>query len=109
MHDLQSSAASILVEPAGRRGHRCQVREQVMAVVRAHFRPEFLNRVDEIILFHRLQRARHGRHRRDPARPAAASCSTDRKITLELDDAARELARRDRATTRPTAPGRSSG
>ncbi len=33
------------------------VRDQVMAVVRASFRPEFLNRVDEIILFHRLQRS----------------------------------------------------
>ena len=32
------------------------VRGQVMAVVRAHFRPEFLNRFDEIILFHRLRR-----------------------------------------------------
>src|SRR3546814_21121734 len=29
-------------------------RSQVMEVVRAHFRPEFLNRLDEIILFHRL-------------------------------------------------------
>ena len=33
------------------------VHGQVMAVVRAHFRPEFLNRIDEIILFRRLQRA----------------------------------------------------
>src|SRR6185295_19048988 len=33
-----------------------KVREQVMALVRANFRPEFLNRVDEIILFHRLKR-----------------------------------------------------
>jgi ATP-dependent Clp protease ATP-binding subunit ClpB len=32
------------------------VRGQVMAAVRAHFRPEFLNRLDEIILFHRLTR-----------------------------------------------------
>jgi ATP-dependent Clp protease ATP-binding subunit ClpB len=32
------------------------VREQVMGAVRSHFRPEFLNRVDEIILFHRLTR-----------------------------------------------------
>ena len=30
------------------------VREEVMAIVRASFRPEFLNRLDEIILFHRL-------------------------------------------------------
>src|SRR6202045_1887246 len=33
------------------------VREQGMGTVRAHFRPEFLNRGDEIILFHRLQRS----------------------------------------------------
>jgi ATP-dependent Clp protease ATP-binding subunit ClpB len=32
------------------------VRDQVMGVVRSHFRPEFLNRLDEIILFHRLTR-----------------------------------------------------
>jgi ATP-dependent Clp protease ATP-binding subunit ClpB len=32
------------------------VRDQVMAVVRASFRPEFLNRIDEIILFHRLKK-----------------------------------------------------
>src|ERR1700748_3725267 len=32
-----------------------------MAMVRAHFRPEFLNRVDEIILFHRLQKSEMGR------------------------------------------------
>ncbi|NVK36066.1 MAG: AAA family ATPase, partial [Rhodobacteraceae bacterium] len=32
------------------------VREPVMSVVRSHFRPEFLNRLDEIVLFHRLQR-----------------------------------------------------
>src|SRR5262249_17760507 len=33
------------------------VRDEVMAVVRSSFRPEFLNRVDEIILFHRLKRS----------------------------------------------------
>ena len=32
------------------------VHDEVMGVVRSHFRPEFLNRVDEIILFHRLRR-----------------------------------------------------
>ncbi len=36
------------------------VREQVMGVVRASFRPEFLNRVDEIILFHRLKKEQMG-------------------------------------------------
>ncbi len=33
-----------------------EIREKVMAEVRAHFRPEFLNRIDEIVIFHRLQR-----------------------------------------------------
>jgi len=36
------------------------VRQQVMDVVRSNFRPEFLNRVDEIILFHRLKRDQMG-------------------------------------------------
>ena len=38
-----------------------KVREPVMAMVRAHFRPEFLNRIDEIILFQRLQKSEMGR------------------------------------------------
>ena len=62
-------------------------REQVMAAVRAHFRPEFLNRLDEIIIFHRLSRANMdgivkiqlaGLERR----------LADRKITLDMDEAA---------------------
>ena len=36
------------------------VRDEVMGVVKNHFRPEFLNRVDEIILFHRLARSEMG-------------------------------------------------
>ena len=47
------------------------VRAEVMGVVRSHFRPEFLNRVDEIILFHRLKRSGDGRHRRHPDGAAA--------------------------------------
>ncbi len=50
------------------------VRAQVMSVVRTHFRPEFLNRVDDILLFHRLRREEIGRHRRNPAQaPAKAA------------------------------------
>ena len=56
------------------------VREQVMEVVRRAFRPEFLNRLDEILLFNRLSRAQHDGHRRHPARPPAqaAGRSQDR-------------------------------
>ena len=65
------------------------VREQVMAVVRASFRPEFLNRVDEIILFHRLQRTEMGRIV-DIQMRRLLKLLADRKITLTLDDKARE-------------------
>ncbi len=64
------------------------VSTRVMGVVRSHFRPEFLNRVDEITVFHRLTRedlrrivdiqVEHLRRR-----------LADRKITLELDESAR--------------------
>jgi ATP-dependent Clp protease ATP-binding subunit ClpB len=63
------------------------VEPQVMDVVRGHFRPEFLNRLDEIILFHRLGME-------DMAPIVAIQIGrvqkllADRKITLELTDAA---------------------
>ena len=63
------------------------VRDEVMAVVRSHFRPEFLNRIDETILFHRLRREDmsgiveiqlgHLRKLLD-----------DRRITIDLDESA---------------------
>ena len=65
------------------------VREQVMAMVRAHFRPEFLNRVDEIILFHRLKREQMTRIV-DIQMERLAKLLEDRKIVLKLDDKARE-------------------
>ncbi len=65
------------------------VREQVMAMVRAHFRPEFLNRVDEIILFHRLQKSEMGRIV-EIQFGRLQRLLEDRKITLTLDAAARD-------------------
>jgi ATP-dependent Clp protease ATP-binding subunit ClpB len=65
------------------------VREQVMGMVRAHFRPEFLNRVDEIILFHRLQKSEMGRIV-EIQFGRLQKLLEDRKITLSLDAAARD-------------------
>jgi len=61
---------------------------QVMEVVRAHFRPEFLNRLDEIILFHRLGQAHMGPIV-DIQVARVAKLLKDRKIRLELTDGAR--------------------
>jgi ATP-dependent Clp protease ATP-binding subunit ClpB len=65
------------------------VREPVMGMVRAHFRPEFLNRVDEIILFHRLQKSEMGRIV-EIQFGRLQKLLEDRKITLTLDAAARD-------------------
>ncbi len=64
------------------------VREQVMDVVRGHFRPEFLNRIDEIILFHRLKREEMGAIV-DIQLKRLVSLLSERKIVLDLDEDAR--------------------
>ncbi|MET0247222.1 MAG: AAA family ATPase, partial [Sphingomonas sp.] len=64
------------------------VEPQVMEIVRAHFRPEFLNRLDEIILFHRLA-ADHMAPIVDIQVARVGKLLKDRKITINLTDAAR--------------------
>ena len=65
------------------------VRDQVMDVVKASFRPEFLNRVDEILLFHRLQRSEMGAIV-DIQMKRLVSLLAERKIVLDLEPDARE-------------------
>jgi ATP-dependent Clp protease ATP-binding subunit ClpB len=64
-----------------------KVRDEVMAVVRASFRPEFLNRVDEVILFHRLRRQDMGAIVEIQLKRLEALLA-ERKIVLDLDDEA---------------------
>jgi ATP-dependent Clp protease ATP-binding subunit ClpB len=64
------------------------VRDKVMEVVRASFRPEFLNRLDEIVLFHRLRRDQMGAIV-DIQLKRLLKLLAERKIGLDLDDAAR--------------------
>ena len=63
------------------------VREQVMEVVRASFRPEFLNRLDDMILFHRLSRSEMGGIVAIQLQRLAALLK-DRKIDLDVQPAA---------------------
>src|SRR5579872_3774771 len=71
-------------------GNEAAVRERVMEAVRQHFRPEFLNRIDEIIIFHNLTLA-------DIKRIVEIQLGTlgkrlaERGVRLELTDAAKEL------------------
>ncbi|WP_277984103.1 ATP-dependent chaperone ClpB [Sphingomonas faeni] len=64
------------------------VEPQVMEIVRSHFRPEFLNRLDEVILFHRLGQS-HMAPIVDIQVSRVDKLLADRKIVLDLTDAAR--------------------
>ncbi|MEO1043866.1 MAG: ATP-dependent chaperone ClpB [Pseudomonadota bacterium] len=65
------------------------VEPQVMEVVRGHFRPEFLNRLDEIILFHRLSEE-HMAPIVDLQVARVQKLLKDRKIVIKLEESARK-------------------
>ena len=64
------------------------VRDDVMEVVKASFRPEFLNRIDEVLLFQRLSRP-HMTGIVDIQLRQLIGMLEDRKITLDIDEAAK--------------------
>jgi ATP-dependent Clp protease ATP-binding subunit ClpB len=64
--------------------------ELVMQVLRMHFRPEFLNRVDDIVVFHQLSRE-DIRQIVDVQMKRLAIRFAERKLTVEMTDAARDL------------------
>jgi len=65
------------------------VRREVMDALREHFRPEFLNRIDEIIFFHALDRE-HMKRIIDIQLAGLFKRLAERKIHVELTDAAKE-------------------
>jgi ATP-dependent Clp protease ATP-binding subunit ClpB len=67
-----------------------EMRTQVMAALRAQFRPEFLNRVDDIIIFHPLRAEQIGKIV-DIQLAAVAKRLEERHVRLELTDAAKAV------------------
>ena len=76
----------------------------MLETLRAQFRPEFLNRVDEIIVFHALTREQM-RSIIDIQLRGLMKRLEDRKIRVELTDRAKDCSS-PRATTRSTARAR---
>jgi ATP-dependent Clp protease ATP-binding subunit ClpB len=68
--------------------------ERVMGALRDHFRPEFLNRVDEIVVFSRLDRAQLGAIVELQAARLGERLA-DRGVELEITESARELLGRE--------------
>ena len=71
-----------------------------MAVVRAAFKPEFLNRLDDVVVFDALGTRGAGPDRRPAGRPRWRSRLADRRLTLEVTDGGPRVAGRAPATTR---------
>ena len=67
-----------------------EMKQQVMAALRAQFRPEFLNRVDDIIIFHPLRTEQLNRIV-DIQLAAVAKRLEDRHLRIELTDAAKAV------------------
>jgi ATP-dependent Clp protease ATP-binding subunit ClpB len=67
-----------------------EMERRVMDALRHHFKPEFLNRVDDVILFHQLERSQIGRIV-DLQLERVARLLAERRIELELTDQAKQL------------------
>ena len=79
--------SSYILDVAGDDGRYEEMRTRVMDSMRSNFRPEFLNRIDEIIIFHSLQRHQL-RHIVRIQSQRLADRLADRKISLQLSDEA---------------------
>ena len=82
----------LIAEQAGRAGGDIDeaIRGRVFDALQAHFRPEFLNRIDDVILFHALGRE----HVREIVRIQLQRLTerlADRRMTIQLSDAALDL------------------
>ncbi len=88
---MTSNLGSQVIQEMSQSGRDFEtIREAVMSVLREHFRPEFLNRVDEVIVFRPLSREQLAKIvdiQLDSLRKRLA----ERKLALEVSDAARAL------------------
>jgi ATP-dependent Clp protease ATP-binding subunit ClpB len=88
---MTSNIGSHIIADAAAGGELTEgVKRQVQEALRQHFRPEFLNRVDEIIVFHSLLRT-HLKEIVDIQLRGLMKRLADRKIKVELTDRAREF------------------
>jgi ATP-dependent Clp protease ATP-binding subunit ClpB len=69
---------------------RAEMEARVMEALRAHFKPEFLNRVDDVILFHQLGREQIGRIV-DIQLERVRRLLRERRIEIEVDESAQQL------------------
>jgi ATP-dependent Clp protease ATP-binding subunit ClpB len=86
---MTSNIGSQLIVDLGP-GQRAELERRVQEALRAHFKPEFLNRIDETIIFHQLGREQI-RRIVDIQLERVQALLRDRRIQLDVSDAARDL------------------
>jgi len=87
---MTSNLGSQLIQELSGEGNYSRMKSAVLEVVGQHFRPEFINRVDEVVVFHPLGREQI-RSIVDIQVGFLRKRLADRDMYLELDDAARDL------------------
>jgi ATP-dependent Clp protease ATP-binding subunit ClpB len=75
-------------------GDEKQVREAVQQELRLHFKPEFLNRIDDVVIFHQLSRDQIGKII-DVQLERLRAMLAERNVILQLDESAKELLMRE--------------
>jgi ATP-dependent Clp protease ATP-binding subunit ClpB len=89
---MTSNLGSREIQAAG--GDESQVREAVLQELRLNFKPEFLNRIDDIVIFHQLSREQIGQII-DVQLERLREMLQERNVTIVLDQSARELLARE--------------
>jgi len=87
---MTSNLGSQVIQEMAGEQHYARMKAAVMEIVGQHFRPEFINRVDEVVVFHPLGEE-HIRRIVDIQVAHLRKRLADRDLDLELDDAARDL------------------
>ena len=87
---MTSNLGSQLIQELAGEANYAKMKAAVMEIVGQHFRPEFINRVDDVVVFHPLART-HIRAIVDIQLGYLRKRLAEREIELELDDAARDL------------------
>jgi ATP-dependent Clp protease ATP-binding subunit ClpB len=89
---MTSNLGSREIQDAG--GDEARIREAVLEVLRGHFKPEFLNRVDDIVIFHQLSREQIGEII-EVQLERLRRLLAERDVALVLDDSAKQLLSRE--------------
>jgi ATP-dependent Clp protease ATP-binding subunit ClpB len=87
---MTSNLGSQVIQEMAGEANYARMKSAVLEIVGQHFRPEFINRIDDIVVFHPLGRE-HIRRIVDIQVGTLQKRLADREIGLELEDAARDL------------------